>query len=84
MPPTVFVSKHPLVRHKQTFLRHVQTNPPAFRALVRELAQLLVFEASYDLRLAPETVPTPLGEYQGQRVDERDGLLPMLRAGLGL
>jgi uracil phosphoribosyltransferase len=84
MPSTVFVSQHPLVRHKQTSLRHVQTNPPAFRALVRELAQLLVFEASHDLRLAPEIVPTPLGEYQGQRVDERVGLLPILRAGLGM
>ena len=45
---------------------------------------MLVFEASYDLRLAPETVPTPLGEYQGQRVDERIGLLPIPRAGLGM
>ena len=84
MPSTVYVSQHPLVRHKQTFLRHVQTNAPAFRALVRELAQLLVFEASHDLRLTPQTVPTPLGEYQGQRVDERVGLLPILRAGLGM
>jgi uracil phosphoribosyltransferase len=80
----VFVSRHPLVRHKQTMLRHVGTDSPAFRALVRELAQLLFFEASHDLRLSPKTVQTPLADYQGTTIAERVGLLPILRAGLGM
>lgn len=80
----VLVSQHPLVRHKQTFLRHTGTDSAAFRALVRQLAQLLFFEASHDLRLEGHTVPTPLGAYPGQRVAERVGLLPILRAGLGM
>src|SRR5260221_13103814 len=80
----VIVSQHPLVRHKQTFLRSVQTDPPAFRALVRELAQLLFFEAATDLRLQDYTVRTPLTDYDGQMISERVGLLPILRAGLGM
>jgi uracil phosphoribosyltransferase len=81
---TVHVSRHPLVRHKQTQLRDTKTDPAAFRALVRELAQLLFFEAAGDLRVEPTAVPTPLGEYNGERVAETVGLLPILRAGLGM
>jgi len=80
----VYVSRHPLVRHKQTMMRHVGTDSPAFRALVRELAQLLFFEASHDLRLTPKTVQTPLANYEGATIAERVGLLPILRAGLGM
>jgi uracil phosphoribosyltransferase len=80
----VFVSGHPLVRHKQTFLRSIQTDPPAFRAHVRQLAQLLFFEAAHDLRLTPQTVRTPLADYPGHAIEEKVGLLPILRAGLGM
>jgi uracil phosphoribosyltransferase len=80
----VYVSTHPLVRHKQTQLRDTKTDPPAFRALVRELAQLLFFEASGDLQVGAHAVPTPLAEYGGERIAEVVGLLPILRAGLGM
>jgi uracil phosphoribosyltransferase len=81
---SVHVSQHPLVRHKQTQLRDTKTDPAAFRNLVRELAQLLFFEASGDLRIEPVTVPTPLMNYYGERIAEKVGLLPILRAGLGM
>ena len=84
MPAHVHVSQHPLVRHKQTTLRHSATDPAAFRVLVRQLAQLLFFEATADLTLENHTVPTPLATYPGQRVTEKVGLLPILRAGLGM
>jgi uracil phosphoribosyltransferase len=80
----VHVSRHPLVRHKQTQLRDTQTDSASFRSLVRELAQLLFFEAAHDLRMEPHAVPTPLAEYGGERVAETVGLLPILRAGLGM
>ena len=80
----VYVSQHPLVRHKLTRLRRVETEPKKFRELVHELAQLLVYEATLDLPLAPHTVETPLATYQGQRIGERIGLVPILRAGLGM
>ena len=80
----MYVSQHPLVRHKLTRLRRVETEPKKFRELVHELAQLLVYEATLDLPLAPHTVETPLATYQGQRIGERIGLVPILRAGLGM
>jgi uracil phosphoribosyltransferase len=81
---SVHVSQHPLVRHKQTQLRDTKTDPAAFRNLVRELAQLLFFEAAGDLRIEPVAVPTPLMAYNGERIAEKVGLLPILRAGLGM
>jgi uracil phosphoribosyltransferase len=78
------VSRHPLVLHNVTLLRSSATEPPAFRALVRELSQLLFYEATHDLRLEPWTVQTPLGECRGHQIAERIGLMPILRAGLGV
>lgn len=82
--PSVHVSQHPLVQHKVTLLRDRTSDPRLFRELVAELSQLLFYEASGDLRLAPRTVHTPLAECTGQRVAERIGLVPILRAGLGM
>jgi uracil phosphoribosyltransferase len=56
----VFVSPHPLVAHKLTLLRDVETNPKKFRELVRELAGLLAYEATMDLSIDPVQVQTPL------------------------
>jgi uracil phosphoribosyltransferase len=80
----IFVSRHPLVLHKLTRLRERTTEPWQFRAFVRELAQLLFYEATQDLRMEPCTVQTPLGECSGRRLTERLGLAPILRAGLGM
>jgi uracil phosphoribosyltransferase len=85
MPPNaVTVSTHPLVLDKLTLLRSQATEPWTFRALVRELTQLVFFEAMHDLRLESVTVRTPLGDCAGHRITERLGLMPILRAGLGM
>lgn len=81
---SVFVSHHPLVKHKLTRLRDQTTEPWQFRLLVRDLAQLLFFEATRDLRLEPCIVRTPLGDCASERISERIGLTPILRAGLGM
>ncbi len=78
------VSQHPLVRHKLTLLRRVQTEPKKFRELVRELTQLLIYEATTDLPLTPRSVDTPLATFAGSEIAERIGLVPILRAGLGM
>ncbi len=78
------VSKHPLVLHKLTVLRDKDTDHRAFRELVRELALLLCYEATQDLLLSPKTVITPMGEAAGFKAEEAIGLVPVLRAGLGL
>lgn len=78
------VSQHPLVLHKLTVLRDVTTDHRAFRELVRELALLLCYEATQDLQLSPKIVTTPMGEAQGYKAEDKIGLVPVLRAGLGL
>lgn len=65
-------------------LRSKITEPKKFRELVREMAQLLFYEASQDLELAPLTVQTPLGDCPSLEISERIGLMPILRAGLGM
>ena len=78
------ISSHPLVKHKLTLLRAVATDHRKFRELVRELALLLCYEATRDLQLRPATVTTPMGEAAGWQTSEVIGLVPILRAGLGL
>ncbi|MBM3187648.1 MAG: uracil phosphoribosyltransferase [Chloroflexi bacterium] len=80
----VFASTHPLVRHKVTLLRDVRTEPKKFRELVREVAMLLGYEATLDLVTRPKEVTTPLAETRGVELGERIGLVPILRAGLGM
>ena len=78
------MSNHPLILHKVTLLRDVRTEPKKFRELVRELAILLAYEATSDLKLSPENVNTPMGAATGQRLQQKIGLVPILRAGLGM
>jgi uracil phosphoribosyltransferase len=84
MTPTVFVSDHPLVLHHLAQLRHKDTPPPAFRKLVQQISQSLFFEALKMARLTPVSVPTPLTVAPCQQLAERIGLIPVLRAGLGM
>ena len=80
----VYASKHPLVAHKLTKLRDVATNPKKFRELIREIAALLAYEATSDLLLQSRPVDTPLATIQGTELTEKIGLVPILRAGLGM
>jgi uracil phosphoribosyltransferase len=80
----VHVSPHPLVQHKLTLLRRVETEPKKFRELVREITQFLIYEATADLQLTDLPVQTPLAPYAGKQIGERIGLVPILRAGLGM
>ncbi len=82
--PQVHVSTHPLVQHKLTLLRDKNTEPKKFRELIREIAILLAYEATADLELEPISVITPMGEAKGARLTEKIGLIPILRAGLGM
>ncbi len=84
MEGLIYVSDHPLVKHKLTLLRDRRTDPTKFRQLVRELALLLAYEATADLRIAPRRVQTPLAEAEGYKVEEIVGLIPILRSGLGM
>jgi uracil phosphoribosyltransferase len=80
----VFPSPHPLACHKLSLLRRHDTEPKKFRELIGELAMMLVYEATQDLPLRPETVQTPLTVTTGATMAEKVGLVPILRAGLGM
>jgi uracil phosphoribosyltransferase len=80
----VYPSNHPLVAHKLTRLRDKNTDSKKFRELVREISALLTYEATADLSLLPQTIETPLTEAEGATLKERVGLVPILRAGLGM
>lgn len=84
MEPRVHVSRHPLVHHKLTRLRSKDTDSKTFRELVREVSQLLFYEATIDLRLDRVQIETPLAACTGHTIGERVGLVPILRAGLGM
>ena len=84
MPNNVFPSQHPLVAHKLALLRSVDTKPKKFRELVRELAILLVYEATTDLDTVRIEVTTPMGKTAGRDLAMGIGLVPVLRAGLGM
>jgi uracil phosphoribosyltransferase len=80
----VHPSPHPLVAHKLTKLRDRTTEPKKFRELVREIAGLLTYEATADLLVQPRSVETPLATHAGVELQEKIGLVPILRAGLGM
>ena len=80
----VFPSPHPLVAAKLARLRDVNTEPKKFRELVRELAAMLAYEATLDLEVRPMDIQTPLTTTQGVTLVDKIGLVPILRAGLGM
>ena len=80
----VLVSNHPLIQHKLTKLRDINTNPKKFRELIKEIAALLIYEATSDLLVSPVSVTSPMGAAKGVELKEKIGLVPILRAGLGM
>jgi uracil phosphoribosyltransferase len=78
------VSRHPAVQHKLALLRDERVEPKKFRELVREISWLVGYEALADARVQSIRVRTPLEETDGVELAERIGLVPILRAGLGM
>lgn len=76
---------HPLVSHKVTLLRSVETGSPVFRQLVEELVTLLAYEATRCVRVQPVLINTPVAETEGvELADPKPLVVPILRAGLGM
>jgi uracil phosphoribosyltransferase len=80
----VYASKHPLIAHKLSRLRDKNTEPKKFRELVREIAGLLAYESTADLLTTPVEIETPLKKMTAYQLQEKIGLVPILRAGLGM
>jgi uracil phosphoribosyltransferase len=80
----VRVVNHPLAADRLTTLRDEQTDNPAFRAALRDLTLMLVYEATRDAPCQTVTVRTPLAETAGTRLAKPPLLVAVLRAGLGM
>jgi uracil phosphoribosyltransferase len=80
----IYPSPHPLVAHKLSLLRDKDTEPKKFRELIREISALLTYEATSDLVLHQVNISTPLAVANGNMLSEKIGLVPILRAGLGM
>ena len=72
------------MREKLTRLRDETTPPKIFRELVAEIATLLLYEATADLPTDDRDVKMPLALYKGARLRDKVGLVPVLRAGIGM
>lgn len=80
----VYVINHPLVQHHLVSLRDRKTGSGAFRRMIERLSMLLTYEATKDLETKPCRVRTPLAWAHGRVLTQRIGLIPILRAGLGM
>ena len=80
----VTVPEHALIAHKLTRLRDKETSSVLFRNLAREITQILMVEATRDLSTTPDERETPLSPFTGATLEPRIGIVPILRAGLGM
>ena len=80
-----FIMDHPLIQHKLTFLRDVNTGSKEFRELTSEIGTLMCYEATRDLPLEDIEINTPMGPAVTKVISGRKlAFVPILRAGLGM
>ncbi len=81
----LYVLDHPLIQHKLTFIRDKRTGTKEFRELVDEVAMLMAYEITRDMPLKQVEVETPVARCQSYILSgKKIGLVPILRAGLGM
>lgn len=85
MERKVVIMEHPLIQHKLSILRDVNTSTKEFRDLVNEIAMLMIYDATRDLPLHNKDVQTPCGVAHCKEIAGRKlAFVPILRAGLGM
>jgi uracil phosphoribosyltransferase len=85
MPTKATVVDHPLIQHKLSMMRKVETPPAVFRQLLKEIAMLLAHEALRDLPMTTKRITTPMEEMDAPVIDGRKPVfVSILRAGNGL
>lgn len=81
----LFVLDHPLIQHKLTYIRDVNTGSKAFRELVEEVAMLMTYEVTRDFTLKEVEIETPVCHAKTKVIaGKKVGVIPILRAGLGM
>ena len=79
------IMDHPLIRHKITYIRQEEIGSKEFREIVSEIAALMCYEASRDLKLKKVKIKTPICETIGEELSgKKMAVVPILRAGLGM
>jgi len=77
--------KHPLIQHKLTMLRRIETDTKCFKELVKEITLLLAYEATKYLPMTTRTIETPLEKYDAPVIaGKKPVILPILRAGTSM
>jgi uracil phosphoribosyltransferase len=85
MPSKATVVDHPLIQHKLSMMRKVETPPAVFRQLLKEIAMLLAHEALRDLPMTTKRITTPMEEMDAPVIEGRKPvIISILRAGNGL
>ena len=82
--PKVHVLDHPLIQHKLTYIRDIKTGTKEFRELVDEVATLMAYEITRDLPLTEKEIETPVQKGCQSFAGKKLGIVPILRAGLGM
>ncbi len=82
--PNVTVFNHPLIQHKLAYLRDKTTSHRPFRALLYQIAGLMVYEATRTLPVRSVEVETPVERTTGTQLASKVTVVPVLRAGLGM
>jgi uracil phosphoribosyltransferase len=80
----VLVVDHPLAATRLTTMRDARSNNAVFRAALRELTMMLIYEATRDAEVVDELIHTPVARTVGRRLANPPLLVPVLRAGLGM
>jgi len=81
----IYVFDHPLIQHKIAQIRDKNTNTKDFRQLVKEIAMLMTYESTRDLKLMDVDIETPICETTVKMLGGEDvAVVPILRAGLGM
>lgn len=85
MPGKTIVMEHPLIAHKISYIRQEHVGTKEFREVIGEIAQLMCYEATRDLKTEEVTIKTPLTETKGRVLSGKKlAIVPILRAGLGM
>ncbi len=80
----VTVLKHPLIDHKMSQVRNVNTNTKAFRETVSEIGALITYEITRDFKTKPVDIETPMAKMTAYELEKPIVIVPILRAGLGM
>jgi uracil phosphoribosyltransferase len=83
--PNLYILDHPLVQHKLSYMRDVETSTRSFRQLLKELTLLMGYELTRDLPMGTKRIQTPLAIMDAPVISgKKVAVVPVLRAGLGM